>query len=165
MRQPHDHEYYGRHTRHEPRKKKRRRGCLTRILMFVLLLALLSYPFLEPYMLQTEVTSLTHADLPDGIRQLRLVYLTDIHAGPFFDEDRVESLVRRVKAVYWWCHMHTEAPLPAAEIMRSMPTDADIDFLYEQYAIRPKETDAPAWGECPVWQEFHSQTPYPYSVD
>lgn len=40
------------------------------------------------------------------------------------------SLVRRVKAVYWWCYMHTECPLPAAEIVRSMPTDADIDLLY-----------------------------------
>ena len=80
-------------------------------------------------------------------------------------EHRGLSLERRIKAVYWWCYMHTEAPLPAAEIMRSMPTDADIDLLYEQYATRPKETDAPAWGERPVWQEFHSQTPYPYSVD
>ena len=43
------------------------------------------------------------------------------------------SLVRRVKAVYWWCYMHTECPLPAAEILRSMPTDADIGLLYELY--------------------------------
>lgn len=41
------------------------------------------------------------------------------------------SLVRRAKAVCWWCYMHTECPLPAAEIARSMPTDADIDLLYE----------------------------------
>lgn len=80
-------------------------------------------------------------------------------------DHRGMSLVRRIKAVYWWCYMHTEAPLPAAEIMRSMPTDADIDLLYDEYAAKPSETDAPAWGERPVWQEFHSQTPYPYSVD
>ena len=98
MPQQHDFEYYGKHTRHEKRKK-RRSGCLMRIMMFVILLVLLSYPFLEPLMLQTEVTSLTHADLPSGIRQLRLVYLSDIHAGPYFPESRVESLVRRVNAL------------------------------------------------------------------
>lgn len=91
-------DYYGKHTRREPRRK-RRSGCLSRIIMFLLLLALLTYPFLEPLMLETEVTSLTHADLPDGIRQLRLVYLSDIHAGPFLNESRVESLVRRVNAL------------------------------------------------------------------
>lgn len=75
------------------------------------------------------------------------------------------SLVRRVKAVYWWCYMHTECPLPAAEILRSMPTDADIDLLYELYSGDPKDRDGPAWGDRPVWQELHHQTPYPYYLD
>ncbi len=97
MRQQDD--YYGKHTRRQQTRKRRRSGCLSRILMFLVLLALLSYPFLEPLMLETEVTSLTHADLPDSIRQLRLVYLSDIHAGPYFSQDRVESLVRRVNAL------------------------------------------------------------------
>ena len=74
------------------------------------------------------------------------------------------SAVRRVKAVCWWCYMHTECPLPAAEILRSMPTDDDIDLLYELYAEHPKETGEPAWGEAPVWQELHHQTPYPYAI-
>lgn len=73
-------------------------------------------------------------------------------------------LVRRIKAVYWWCYMHTEVPLPASEIVRSMPSDKDIDLLYQEYATNPKESDKPAWGEHPVWQEFHHQTPYPFSI-
>lgn len=75
------------------------------------------------------------------------------------------SLVRRIKAVYWWCYMHTECPRPASEILRSMPTDEDIDLLYELYAEAPKVHDEPSWGDKPVWQEFHHQTRYPYSVD
>ena len=75
------------------------------------------------------------------------------------------SLVRRVKAVYWWCYMHTECPLPAAEIVRSMPTDADIDLLYELYSGGPKDHGEPAWGDRPVWQELHHQTPYLYYLD
>ena len=72
------------------------------------------------------------------------------------------SLLRRIKAVYWWCYMRTECPKSAAEIMGSMPTDEDIDLLYELYAEHPREDGAPKWGEAPVWQELHSQTPYPY---
>lgn len=72
--------------------------------------------------------------------------------------------MRRVKAVCWWCYMHTECPLPASEILRSMPTDEDIDLLYELYAEKPREHDEPAWGDRPVWQEFHHQTPYPKAI-
>lgn len=76
------------------------------------------------------------------------------------------SLIRRIKAVYWWCYMHTECPKSAAEILRSMPTDEDIDLLYELYAINPKSTTGPVeWGEGIVWNELHRSTPYPYSID
>ena len=75
------------------------------------------------------------------------------------------SSIRRIKAVYWWCYMHTECPLSAAEILKKMPKDKDIDLLYETYAEHPKATDAPTWGEAPVWKEFHHETPYPYAID
>ena len=32
-------------------------------------------------------------------------------------EHRGMSDLRRVKAVFWWCYMHTEDPLPAREIL------------------------------------------------
>ena len=32
------------------------------------------------------------------------------------------STIRRIKAIFWWCYMHTEAPLAPAEILRVMPT-------------------------------------------
>lgn len=75
------------------------------------------------------------------------------------------SEVRRVKAVYWWCYMHTECPLGAADLLRTMPTDADIDLLYELYATNPRESGAPSWGDGLVWQELHHSTPYPYAID
>lgn len=61
--------------------------------------------------------------------------------------------------------MPIQCPLPAAEILRSMPTDADIDLLYELYSGDPEGGDGPAWGDRPVWQELHHQTPYPYYLD
>ena len=42
--------------------------------------------------------------------------------------------------------MHTECPLPAAEMLRSMPTDEDIDLLYELYASGPRRDDGPCVG-------------------
>ena len=75
------------------------------------------------------------------------------------------SELRRVKAVFWWCYMHTECPKGAAEVLRSMPTDEDIDLLYELYSGDPEGGDGPSWGDRPVWQELHRQTPYPYYLD
>ena len=76
------------------------------------------------------------------------------------------SEVRRVKAVFWWCYMHTECPKGASEILATMPTDADIDLLYEAYASNPKETDGPVeWGDPVEWGEMHHSTPHPYSID
>lgn len=48
------------------------------------------------------------------------------------------SLMRRVKAVFWWCYLHTENPRSPKEILASMPTDDDIDFLYCTYCVAPK---------------------------
>jgi len=76
------------------------------------------------------------------------------------------SLVRRIKAVYWWCYMHTECPLAPSEILRSMPTDEDIDLLYELYSSHPShDRDPVEWGDGLAWSEFHHETRYPYSLD
>ena len=76
------------------------------------------------------------------------------------------SLARRVKAVYWWCYLHTESPLPPSELLARMPTDDDIDLLYETYATRPKREDGgPEWGDRAVWEELHRKDPYPFWLD
>lgn len=76
------------------------------------------------------------------------------------------SVTRRIKAAFWLCYMDTECPRSAAEILKSMPTDDDMDFLKDMYGVRPKDLDEPTeWGAGLVWSEFHHQTRYPYSVD
>lgn len=76
-------------------------------------------------------------------------------------EHRGLSLERRIKAVYWWCYMHTECPMPAAEILRVMPTDDDIaremrTISYEDRAkIGPQK-----WGDGLVWEELHRSIPW-----
>lgn len=71
------------------------------------------------------------------------------------------STLRRAKAVYWWCYMHSECPLPAAEILRVMPTDDDIAELYRLLAFEPQKRDGPKeWGDGLVWSELHRSTPW-----
>lgn len=82
--------------RHDKHGRRTCGGCLLRIATFLLLVCLVVYPFVEPFMLQTDQKALTSADLPASVGQLRIVYLTDIHQGPFFSEGRVYDLIRTV---------------------------------------------------------------------
>ena len=66
-------------------------------------------------------------------------------------------LLHRIKAVFWWCCMHTENPLSPAEILRVMPTDDQVDGLFTSAASGSKRDDgAPEeYGSGIVWSEFH----------
>ena len=76
------------------------------------------------------------------------------------------SALRRVKAVFWWCHMHSGDARTASEILASMPTDADIDLLYRTYSSSPKREDGgPEWGDRAVWEELHHRDPFPFWLD
>lgn len=62
--------------------------------------------------------------------------------------------------------MHTECPPDAKTVLKEMPTDDDIDVLYEMYGVKPKDGLEPVeWGDGIVRSEFHHSTPYPYSLD
>ncbi len=69
-----------------------------RIVVALVALFILAWPFLEPFMLETESVSLSHADLPEGIGQLRIVYVTDIHKGGFYTDGRVADLISHINA-------------------------------------------------------------------
>ena len=58
--------------------------------------------------------------------------------------------------------MHTESPLPAAEILRVMPADDDADGLFAAASSESKREDgAPdEHGTGIVWEEFHMPTRY-----
>ena len=76
------------------------------------------------------------------------------------------STLRRAKAAFWWCAMHVECPKGMAQILREMPTDADVGLLRSEYGIDAESIGRPAkWGEGLVWEELHFKTRYPYSID
>ncbi len=76
------------------------------------------------------------------------------------------SIVRRIKATFWLCYMDTECPKGATEVLRSMPTDDDMDLLREMYGDIPRDMDEPVeWGTGLVWEELHHKTRYPFAID
>lgn len=84
--------YRGRH-------KARSRFHLIYVALCVAVVLILAYPFLEPFLLETESVTITSSELPANIGQLKIVYLSDIHQGAFFSEGRVRSLVTRVNSL------------------------------------------------------------------
>ena len=71
-------------------------------------------------------------------------------------EHRGMSLLRRIKAIYWWCYMHTECHLGAADILKVMPTDEDIDLIYKSLRAQDELSGIiPKWGDAIMWSELH----------
>lgn len=81
---------------YDPRTSRGR--FLLRMMLYVLMAVLLIWPFAEPWMLETEPVTLSCADLPAGIGQLRIVYASDIHQGGLYTQSRVESLISHINA-------------------------------------------------------------------
>ena len=48
------------------------------------------------------------------------------------------SIERRIKAVFWWCYMHSPEPLSSSEILNVMPTDKSIAALYKKMNEKQK---------------------------
>lgn len=66
-----------------------------------------------------------------------------------------------IKAAFWWCYMHTEAPLSPAEILKVMPTDDDIDGLFANTETIDKEDRRPTERGLGIdWNEFHMPTEF-----
>lgn len=72
------------------------------------------------------------------------------------------SVERRIKAVFWWCYMHSPRPLSASEMIKVMPTDKSISAIYNKMSARAQlEYSIPDWGDAVVWGELHQSAKYP----
>ena len=56
------------------------------------------------------------------------------------------SIERRIKAVYWWCYMHSPEPLSPSEILNTMPTDKSINAIYQRMNERSRIEKASLFG-------------------
>lgn len=92
----------GQRRRTDPRVRRKSFSRKTRLIILFIGLALLlaaAVPFLEPLMLETERVDLICSSLPSDINHLHIVYLSDIHWGYYFSDNRLNDLVRRINAL------------------------------------------------------------------
>ncbi|MBQ6012550.1 MAG: IS1249 family transposase [Firmicutes bacterium] len=81
-------------------------------------------------------------------------------------DHRGMSVERRIKAVFWWCYMHSPEPLSGSEILKVMPTDKSIADIYKRLSSKGKlEKSIPGWGDAVAWNEFHRSSEYPSKWD
>lgn len=67
------------------------------------------------------------------------------------------SVERRIKAVYWWCYMHSPESLPLSEIIKVMPTDQSIAAIYQRMNEKHQlEKNLSIWGDAIVWSDLHN---------
>ena len=110
------------------------------------------FTYLDPALASAEPLPSTNNRIEGGVNAQLRAMLRD-HRGL--------SVERRIKAIFWWCYMHSPDPLPAAEILRVMPTDRSIVAIYERLDERQKlEGTIPRWGDAIVWSELHNSEPY-----
>lgn len=77
-------------------KKQRKRKSL----LFLLIIIMAGiYPFIEPFLLRTVHLEISHPDIPDGFDGFSMVFMADIHHGPYFSQRRVAKLVQRVNVL------------------------------------------------------------------
>ena len=81
------------------RKPRRRRPSLSRIVMFLILLLVIAYPFYEAYHLTIDYHNAVIADLPRNLKNLKIVYLSDIHESARYPQAMVNDLIRTVNGL------------------------------------------------------------------
>lgn len=73
------------------------------------------------------------------------------------------STMRRVKAVFWWCYLHSEFKKPEAEMLREMLTDEQVEGLFALASRKNKRDDgAPEEysTSLPEWSEMKKSGSY-----
>ena len=141
----------GRRVFTHERLRKARRGLVSLINAGTL------FTYLDPELAAEAPLPATNNRIEGGINA-RLRSMVRDHRGL--------SDLRRAKAVFWWCYMHTECPLPAAQLLKEMPTDDDVDLLRDVYGVDlPRDAGPVEWGSGVVWEELHHRTRWPYSID
>ena len=81
------------------RGKHRKGGCLSRLIGFGLLIFVLIYPFYQARTLYVETRTLAVNGLDQALDGLTIVYVSDIHQGPFFSQGRVNALIAKINAL------------------------------------------------------------------
>lgn len=81
------------------RKPQRRHIPFKAILCLLALALLCCYPFVEATLLTVERHTVAVADLPSNLKNIKIAFVSDIHQGPWFSQDRVDDLIRTLNGL------------------------------------------------------------------
>lgn len=100
------------------RKPQRRHFPVRLALVLLALLALCIYPFIEARTLTVDEHTVQVANLPANLKNLKIVYATDIHQGRWFSQSRVNELVKTINGSvpiwsFWAATMQRTATGPS----------------------------------------------------
>lgn len=65
-------------------------------IIFLIGISALLYAYLETRWLKTKRIEIKSEQIPEKFNQKKIIFISDIHHGPFFSEKRVEKLVKRI---------------------------------------------------------------------
>lgn len=70
-------------------------------------------------------------------------------------------LDHQIKAVCWWCYLHTENPKTPAMVLEDAVTDEKIHALFARAAHRARaQHEINQWGTAVNWTDFHHALPW-----
>ena len=74
---------------------------LVKILCYLTILMglMLVYTFIEPYWLEIKTTDIVSEDIPEDFTGTKIVFISDIHHGPFFSRARLSRLVHKINSL------------------------------------------------------------------
>jgi len=75
-------------------KKSKPKWPLMYICLFVIVMGI--YIFVEPYLIEEKVVYIADEDIPHQFVDTKIIFISDIHHGPFFNLRRVKKLVNRI---------------------------------------------------------------------
>jgi len=67
--------------------------------MSLLFIGILVYPFFEASLLTVDQRTVEVPGLASNLRNLKIVFASDIHQGPFFSQDRVNQLISKINSL------------------------------------------------------------------
>lgn len=69
-------------------------------ILFLFGVLIIGYMFIEPYWIETKEVVIQSDQIPPNFDGKKIVFISDIHAGPSFGQKRVDSLVNQVNALH-----------------------------------------------------------------
>ncbi|HNW89038.1 MAG TPA: metallophosphoesterase [Bacteroidales bacterium] len=104
------------------------------IILLALAFLLLGYCTLEPHWVRIKEISITSSDIPASFDNKKIIFISDIHHGPYFSVDRVKMIVQRINELRPdivvmggdYCHRERKYIKPVFDELRKFNSEMGI---------------------------------------